>query len=153
MHSSGPHSVPLIKTTVKWLCVFMFSWMVQFIQALPCHMNGMLWGPSSTVSVITQLQINLRSPPARLELAYLAKTNRASSFNGSNRNGPFSIHENLLLSIDSVSPASRWLTPHPNSYYQEHCTLIKPDNKPVVSRARKYEEASAGLRNSWLPSM
>lgn len=50
-------------------------------------------------------------------------------------------------------PASCWLTPLPNSHYREHCTLIKPNNTPVVSESRKYEEASARPRNSWLSSV
>lgn len=48
-------------------------------------------------------------------------------------------------------PASRWLTPPSNSHYREHCTLIRGNNKPLVSTARKYEEASArtkGTRDS-----
>ena len=72
------------------------------------------------------------------------KTNKASSFNGPDNNGPFGIHENLLLSIDSVSPNVSVTYASPNFHYWEHCTLIKGNNKPVVSRARKYEEASAG---------
>lgn len=72
------------------------------------------------------------------------KTNKAGSFNGPNNNGPFSIHENLLLSIDSLSPNVLVTYASPNSHYWEHCTLIKGNNKPVVSRAGKYEEASAG---------
>lgn len=39
------------------------------------------------------------------------------------------------------------LLPTPsNSHYREHCTLIEGNNKPLVSAARKYEEASA---RSW----
>lgn len=45
-------------------------------------------------------------------------------------------------------PVSRWLTPPSNSHYQEHCTLITGNNKPLVSAARKYEEASAWSRGT-----
>lgn len=62
----------------------------------------------------------------------------------------FCIHEKspIMYWLSLTHSVFQWLTPRSNSHYREHCTLIKGNNKPLVSAARKYEEASARSRGT-----